>query len=158
MVPIFSQFIVCITTQHHQQKFKLKKNEFVIPMEVDTGASASLLIWKVSNFIVRFISNKMQVANICWGNCFAQRSSGSWVFLQRKNVQLNFLITNEKYPNVLGRDVLGALLLNWNKLFLFGVSMISDCKTDFHFRFHFPFPLILLQNQNSIELDLHLMH
>ena len=47
---------------------------------------------------------------------------------KRKNVRSKFLITHEKYPNILGRDVLGILCLNWNKLF--GVSMISDCTTD----------------------------
>ena len=45
-----------------------------------------------------------------------------------KNVRSKFLITSDKYPNVLGRDVLSMLFLNWNKLF--GILMISDCSMD----------------------------
>lgn len=47
---------------------------------------------------------------------------------EEKNVRFKFLTTSEKYPNVLGRDALGILRLNWNKLL--GVLIISDCTVD----------------------------
>ena len=48
-------------------------------------------------------------------------------FYEGKNVRSKFLITSEKYPNVLDRDVLGTLCLNWKELL--GVLIISDCAT-----------------------------
>ena len=104
-------------------------NGFVIPMEVDTGTTTSLLNWDTFQKIN--ISSQFDLSPT---KCKFQTYSGKIILLKRvvkaefslegKNV----LITSENYPNVLGRDILGVLCLNWNELFV--VLMISDCTTD----------------------------
>ena len=47
---------------------------------------------------------------------------------EEKSMKSLFLITEKKFPNVLGKDVLAILYLNWNKLLNVFVAT-GNCKT-----------------------------
>ena len=41
----------------------------------------------------------------------------NWILLWKQKVKNSVLITDNKSPNVLGRDILGKLKLNWESIF-----------------------------------------
>ena len=104
-------------------KVNIEENRFVFPMEVNTGASTSLLNWDTfqkinisSQFILSPTKCKLETysGKIALPKGVVVEVEFSY---KRKNVGSKFLITSEKYRNVLGRDGLGMLCLNWSKLF-----------------------------------------
>ena len=98
-------------------KVNIEGNRFVFPIEVDTGASTSLLNWDTFQKIN--ISSQFVLSPT---KCKLETYSGIVVLpkgvvevefsYKGKDVGSKFLITSEKYQNVLGRDVLGMLCLN----------------------------------------------
>ena len=61
----------------------------------------------------------MQVANVSWWIVWPKGVSGVEFSYEKIKFLIQTLITNEKYPNVLGRYVLGVLHLNWKCYFMF---------------------------------------
>ena len=94
-------------------------NETLIQMEVDTGASNSLLNFSTCNDI-KAEENEL-LRNLCTlgaytGNIVKSRGESQIKFQYNgKSMLHNFIIIDVSSPNVLGRDVLKNICLNWEK-------------------------------------------
>ena len=98
-----------------------KINGMDVTMEVDTGASKSIINMETYNTI------KRKSDSLTYTNSKLRTYSGylvkpegmievSFKYGNRCLVVL-FIVANTKGPNLLGRDVLRLLQLNWEKLF-----------------------------------------
>ena len=104
-----------------------------LPIEVDTGASISLLNWNTfqklnckSNISLLLTKSKLKMDS---GEIVSPKVQAETEFLyEGKKIKTTFLITNEQSPNVLGRDILGKLQLNWKEIFNSFVS--SEVMSD----------------------------
>ena len=107
-----------------------------LPIEVDTGASISLLNWNTfqklnckSNISLLPTKSKLKTYS---GEIVSLKGQAEIEFIyEGKKIKTTFLITNEQSPNVLGRDILGKLQLNWKEIFNSFVSseVMSDNLT-----------------------------
>lgn len=94
-------------------------NETLIQMEVDTGASNSLLNFSTCNGI-KAEENEL-LRNLCrlgayTGNIVKSRGESQIKFqCNGKSMLHNFIIIDVSSPNVLGRGVLKNICLNWEK-------------------------------------------
>ena len=75
-------------------------------MEVDTGASTSLLIWDT------FQKIDIDSQFVLSSTKFRLQTYSKEIVSPKGIVMVEFLITDEKYSKVLGKDVLGMLRLN----------------------------------------------
>ena len=92
-----------------------------VPIEIDTGASISLINWDTfkkinckSNIILPPTSCKLKTYS---GEIVHPKGQCEIEFSYENKKLTFFLITDKKSPNVLGRDILGKLRLNWEKIF-----------------------------------------
>ena len=93
-----------------------------VPIEIDTGASISFINWDTfkkinckSNIILSPTSCKLKTYS---GEIVHPKGQCEIEFsYENKKLKTFFLITDKKSPNVLGRDILGKLRLNWEKIF-----------------------------------------
>ena len=93
-----------------------------IPVEIDIGASISLINWETfkkinckSNIILLPTSCKLKTYS---GEIVNPKGQCEIEFYyENKKLKTLFLITDKKSPNVLGRDILGKLKLNWESIF-----------------------------------------
>lgn len=98
-------------------KVNIEENRFVFPMEVNTGASTSLLNWDTfqkinisSQFILSPTKCKLQTYS---RDVLSSKGVVKVGFpFKGKNIRSKCLIISEKYPNLLDKDVLG-MYLNW---------------------------------------------
>lgn len=112
---------------------EIEINNVVVPIEVDTGASTSLLnleTFKVinnSNIELQPTTCKLKTYS---GEIITPKGVAEINFSYEGNkFQGKFIITDNKSPNVLGRDILGYLRLNWKQLFnVFSLS--ENCKLE----------------------------
>ena len=93
-----------------------------IPVEIDTGASISLINWETfkkincnSNIILLPTSCKLKTYS---GEIVNPKGQCEIEFYYKnRKLKILFLITDKKSPNLLGRDILGKLKLNWESIF-----------------------------------------
>ena len=92
-----------------------------LPIEIDTGASISLLNWETfqkinceSNSLLQ-TKSKLKTYS---GEIVSPKGKSDMKFTYEGNkIRTTFLITGERSPNVLGRDILGKLWLNCKNIF-----------------------------------------
>ena len=107
-----------------------------LPIDVDTGAPVSLLNWNTfqklnckSDISLLLTKSKLKTYS---GEIVSPKGQNEIEFLyEGKKIKTTFLITNKQSPNVLGRDILGKLQLNWKEIFNSFVSseVMSDNLT-----------------------------
>lgn len=94
-------------------------SETLIQMEVDTGASISLLNFSTYNEIK--VEENELLRNLCrmrayTGNIVKSRGESQIKFQYKgKSMLHNFIIIDVSSPNAFGRDVLKNLYLYWEK-------------------------------------------
>ena len=93
-----------------------------LPIEIDTGASISLLNWETfqkinceSNISLLQTKSKLKTYS---GEIVSPKGKSDIEFTYEGNkIRTTFLITGKRSPNVLGRDILGKLRLNCENIF-----------------------------------------
>ena len=104
-----------------------------LPIEVDSGASISLLNWNMfqklnckSNISLLPTKSKLKTYS---GEIVSPKGQTEIEFIyEGKKIKTTFLITSEQSPNVLGRGILGKLQMNWKEIFHSFVS--SEVMSD----------------------------
>ena len=99
-------------------------SDHTLPIEIDTGASISFLnletFQKVnyeSNISLLPTKSKLKTYS---GEIVSPKGQSEIGFSYEGNkIKTTFLITDERSSNVLGRDILGKLQLNWKDIFNF---------------------------------------
>ena len=93
-----------------------------MPIEIETGASISLLNWEtfqkincVSNSSLLPTKSKLKTYS---GEIVSPKDKSNIEFTYEGNkIKTTFLITGGRSPNVMGRDILEKLQLNWKNMF-----------------------------------------
>ena len=96
--------------------------DHTLPIEIDTGASISLLNWETfqkvnyeSNISLLPTKSKLKTYS---GETVSPKCQSEIEFsYEGSKIKTTFLITDERSLNVLGRDILVKLQLNWKDIF-----------------------------------------
>ena len=92
-----------------------------LPIEIDTGASISLLNWETFQKINCESNSSLQTKSklkTYSGEIVSPKGKSDIEFTYEGNkIRTTFLIIGERSPNVLGRDILGKLWLNCENIF-----------------------------------------